>query len=167
MSSSKVYSTVSPNGLLCLRHGESDEVLATMRLVKAKPEHRSFILSTWVKSYAPTMRRFRAGVLDSASFGVSGADYLSGESAVAEANWEDSLVAVDLDDDFVIHAWVCGSPGALLHCYVPPQLRQKGIAMAMIKEQCGEPVRYSKPWPFRKVPPGWSYNPYLLQQARR
>lgn len=164
MTSSHVFSAVSGNGLLMLKHKETDKVLETLRLIQAKPEHRSFILSTWVKSYAPTIRRYRAFVLDSSPNLIHYDTYMEEEPLVAEAQWENSLVAVDMNDDFVIHAWVCGSPCKLWHVYVPPPLRQKGIARALIKEQCGEQLGYSKPWPFRHVPIGWKYNPWLNQQ---
>lgn len=166
MTSSHVYSAASANGLLMLKHKETDKLLETLRLVPAQKEHRSFILSTWVKSYAPTVRRYRAFVLDGTAHPIHYDTYMEEEPLVAEANWESSLVAVDMDDSFVIHAWVCGSPGKLLHVYVPPPLRQKGIARALIKEQCGEQLGYSKPWPFRSVPVGWRYNPWLNQKSR-
>ena len=162
MHSKKVYSDVLPDGSLLLKHKESGETLTKLKLVPANKDHRSFILSTWVKSYSPTVRRQRTMVLDGVSHIIHHSTYLAEEPKCAERLWEKSKVLTDPEDPYVIHGWVCGEEGKLWHCYVPPLLRSKGMAMAMIGHVCGLNLEYARPWPYREVPFTWKYNPYLL-----
>ncbi len=133
-----------------LRLGHGEEVL-TLPVRKVTQEHRSYVLATWVKSYLPMLRKW-LGFKDSGG----------GEAKQAELHWEDSYVVTSPDDDFTVHAWVNGGPGLLRYVYVPPDLRGKGIARALIAHVCGSPYQYGKPWPFKRPPTHGTYNPYVL-----
>lgn len=126
--------------------GGAEEV--TLPLTQAGPQHRSYILATWVRSYAPQLRKWLGSVPEE-------------EGLQAEKLWDQSLVVTD-DDGFTVHAWVCGSPGLLHYVYVPPELRRKGVAEALIKHLCGHTYEYGRPWPYKKEPNGGKYNPYIL-----
>lgn len=121
---------------------------------KAKEIHRAFILATWIRSYIPVLRK---------RFGLADPDVLSQEEAKqAETLWEQTQIVGSEDDDFTVHAWVCGSPGRLDYVYVPPELRRKGLAGALIKHVCGHTYEYGRPWPFKGNPNGGRYNPYII-----
>jgi GNAT superfamily N-acetyltransferase len=129
--------------------GEGEEI--TLPVQASTLTHRNFILATWVKSYLPTLRKW---------LGDSKALTLA-EASCAETLWEQTLI-VTSEDGFTVHAWVAGQPGVLHYVYVPPDLRGKGIARALIQHVCGHTFEYGRPWPFKKAPNGGSYNPYLL-----
>lgn len=135
--------------------GDSDEV--TLPLTQAGPQHKSFILATWVKSYQSVLRKW-LGAENLREFSAM-------EAKQAETLWGRTCIVGAPDDDFVVHAWVCGSPGRLDYVYVPPELRGKGVARALIHHVCGYTFEYGRPWPFRKAPSGGTYNPYLLGNA--
>lgn len=120
-------------------------------ILKAQPQHRSFIISTWVKSYAHIARKL-----------LKQAVYNAEEPKLAEALWQHSSVVVSPSDDYTVHAWVCGDIGKLYHCYVIPELRAKGVAKALIEGVCGNVLQYARPWPFPVERSGWQFNPYLL-----
>lgn len=145
-----VISSAGSKNYLRLVDGEAEPV--TLPLTQAGPQHRNFILSTWVKSYLPFLRKW----LGPNSEGPQS------EAAQAETLWERTLVCGAENDEFTVHAWVCGEPGILHYVYVPPELRGKGIAGALIRHQCGHTFQYGRPWPLRKAPTGGTYNPYLL-----
>jgi hypothetical protein len=127
-------------------------------LTKAKGLHKSFILATWVKSYIPRLKTFLS---EPGSIGME--ELIRQEANVAENLWTKSNVVVSPDSDFTVHAWVCGEPGKLHYVYVPPTLRLKGIATALITHVCGSSYQYGRKWPPGvKAPPDGKYNPYLL-----
>lgn len=141
-----VRATVDTEGVKLVRQGD---LLATLPLVKAREEHRSFIISTWVRS----------GIQLAKLNNISRAVYLEEEPKVAESRWQDCYVVGDPEDDFVVLAWICGSVGMLHHVYVVPEFRRKGIAGGLIEVFCGKEVQTARAWPY----PGkqhWVYNPY-------
>jgi GNAT superfamily N-acetyltransferase len=149
-STTVVSSADSKSYLRLVTDGEE----LTLPVYPASKTHRSFILATWVKSYAPVLRKWLGD-------GIG----LEEEAQQAETLWGQTLVCGSENDEFTIHAWVCGSPGVLHYVYVPPDLRGKGIAGALIRHVCGHKFQYGRPWPFRKEPSGGQYNPYLLGQG--
>ena len=131
---------------------EGDLEPVTLPVTKAGQEHRSYILSTWVKSYQPFLRKWLPNLDKAAEL----------EGKLAETHWEQTSIVTSPSDEFTIHAWVAGLPGVLHYVYVPPDLRGKGIARALIRHVCGHTFQYGRPWPFKKAPSGGTYNPYLL-----
>jgi hypothetical protein len=119
--------------------------------VAAAQEHRSFILSTWVKSYESQARK--QGIKEF---------YRREEPGVAEARWQDCWVVTD-SDGFTVHAWVCGYDGVLYHCYVVPELRNVRMASRLIEFACGELREYARPWPYSAHA---RMNPYLLGKGK-
>jgi hypothetical protein len=73
-----------------------DREIQSFRLSQASEQHRSFILSTWVKSYEGMARK--QGIRDA---------YALHEPGVAEARWADCTVMTD-DDGYTVYAWICG-----------------------------------------------------------
>ncbi len=148
MSLKNISSLLSTDGsprILLTHNGETVESLA---IVQAAQEHRSFILSTWVKSYESQARR--QGLR---------AEYAKYEPAIAESRWQDSLVVTD-PDGYTVHAWVCGRDGQLWHCYVVPELRRIRVATRLIEFACGPLKEYARPWPYSAHA---RLNPYLLR----
>lgn len=150
MSLNDVSAQLSTNGSqkILLVHKPSQTTIQELLLVKALPEHRNFILGTWVKSYRPTARRI--GI---ARF------YEAHEPAIAESRWEDCWVATD-EDGYTVYAWICAEKGNLYHVYVIPELRHKGVARALQEREAV--VAYARPWPFRGDQ--LQVNPYLLHK---
>lgn len=147
MSLNGVSATLSTDGTSSILLMKGDQLLETLPVVAATKEHRSFILSTWVKSYKGRAREQ----------GISG-PYDAHEPAIAESRWMDCLVVTD-DGGFTVHAWVCGSNGQLWHCYVVPELRGLRIATRLIEMACGSLKEYARPWPYSAHA---RINPYLL-----
>lgn len=81
------------------------------------------------------------------------------EPPIAESRWQDCSILTD-EDGHTVYAWCCGSPGALYHCYVVPELRRLGVAKALILDACGPNPHMARPWPFRYK----FQNPYLLHK---
>lgn len=133
-----------------LRVASDDEEL-TLPIRWASAEHRSYILATWIRSYMPVLRKWIGKDASPAE-----------EAALAEKLWSKSLVAGPPVDGFPVYAWICGDEGRLDYVYVIPELRNKGVAGALIREMCGPTFEYGRPWPFKKDPAGGSYNPYIL-----
>jgi GNAT superfamily N-acetyltransferase len=127
---------------------QAEETLETLPVVKARDEHRSFILSTWVKSYRAAARD--QGILQF---------YSEHEPAIAESRWMDCLVVTD-DTGFTVHAWVCARDGQLWHCYVVPELRRLRIATRLIEYATGGLREYARPWPYSAHA---RLNPYLMR----
>ena len=150
MSLRGVSATLCNDGtprILLLKEGVELEALP---IVNAGAVHRSFILSTWLKSYKAAARN--QGI---------GAFYDAHEPAIAESRWMDCLVVTD-DTGFTVHAWVCGSEGRLWHCYVVPELRKLRLATRLIEHACGPDglQEYARPWPYSAHA---RVNPYLLK----
>lgn len=148
MSLRGVSATLSSDGtnrILLVKEGQQ---LESLPIVRAAIEHRSFILSTWVKSYKGQARHLGIGSL-----------YDEYEPAVAESRWMDCLVVTD-DTGFTVHAWVCGRDGQLWHVYVVPELRRLRVATRLIEHACGELREYARPWPYSAHA---RVNPYLLR----
>lgn len=139
--------TTGSSPTLELVHKETGEVIQTFRLVKADREHKSFILSTWLRSYRPTARK--------RGFSEFFGEY---EGAIAESRWEDAVVATD-ESGFTVYAWVCAYPGELHYVYVGPELRGIGVAKGLIHHVAGQDYVLARPWP------GTTHhklNPYLM-----
>ncbi len=94
--------------------------------------------------------------------------YHQEEEKVAEANWQLCRVVTNPDDPFTVVAWICCQPlsgkGLLKHLWVMQDLRNLGIAKALISQFCGTEVVATKPWPFVHTPRGihWTFNPYKM-----
>ncbi|MDD5374441.1 hypothetical protein [Acidithiobacillus sp.] len=131
-----------------LIHRPTGEILQELILRPAKEEHRSFLISTWLKSYRPQARRLGFQT-----------QYDIHEPPIAESRWQDCTVATD-DDGFTVYAWVCGYPSQLFHVYVVPELRNIGVARALILDACGERPEHARPWPYKNR----FVNPYLLKE---
>lgn len=147
MSLRDVSAQLSTSGSVQLTHVPTGKVIQSLRLVQASPEHKAFIISTWVKSYRGTARRAGYGKL-----------YDLHEPQIAESRWADCLVATD-EDGYTVYAWVCGSNGDLHHCYVIPELRRLRVATRMIEAACGHLLNYARRWPYQAHAP---VNPYLM-----
>lgn len=144
-----VVSSADSKNYLRIVDGEAEPV--TLPLTRAGLHHRNYILSTWLKSYIPVIRKWL------------GKDApLRYEQEAAETLWEQTWIVTSEEDEFTIHAWVAGVPGVLHYVYVPPDLRGKGIARALIRHACGHTFSYGRPWPYKRNPSGGTYNPYLL-----
>lgn len=127
----------------------------------AEERHRSFILATWVRSIASTVRKTRV-ISGPANLGLSNQIFLTEEPKLAERFWAHSWVVTPEDDENVIHAWACGKPGTLYHAYTPPDLRRVGVCRSLVTYICGEGmVQYGKVLPFAHQPKRWVYNPYI------
>ena len=148
MSLKGVSSQLSTDGQPAILLVKDNQTLETLPLVKATDEHRSFILSTWVKSYESQARR--QGFKEF---------YARHEPALAERLWPACTVVTD-DSGYTVHAWVCASRGSLYHCYVVPELRKLRIATRLIEYACPEGLKeYARPWPYSAHA---RVNPYLL-----
>lgn len=135
------YAKVS-NDTLTLISKTTDRPLETLQIQKAKNVHRSYIISTWLKSYEQHVRRLRPYGLS-----IPASAYRAGEGHLAEALWSKSHVAVSGSDGYAAHAWVCCIPGKLYHAYVPPDLRLSGLARELVREYAGTRYSVHKPWP--------------------
>jgi hypothetical protein len=151
-------------GAIQLVHNESKKVLETLPIRPMGPEHRSFVLSTWVKSYLPYAKRLE---------GISKEVYLRCEPRTAErcTSLGITQVVTTPDDAYTVLAWVCGETGTLYNIYVIPEFRRMRLAGALIRLACdvggGDEgtleVEIARPWPFPTGPRGirFQYNPYL------
>ena len=154
MSLNDVCAALSTDGSPRIRllHRPTQEVLQDLLLIKATPEHRNFILGTWVKSYRPHARKQGIGEF-----------YDRHEGDVAVSRWKDCWVASD-EDGFTVYAWVCSEEGSLHHVYVVPELRRKGVSAALIQFSTGEAhPDMARPWPYSSSKLG-RVNPYLLNK---
>lgn len=141
-----------------LRMVDQDLEEVTLPVLEATEKHKSFILATWVKSHTPSLRVFFPGQEN-----IGLADLIKEEAKSSETLWKDrTLIVTSPGDSFTIHAWICGEQGRLDYVYVPPELRRKGIASALIDFRCGRDYQYGRRWPFMEVPFNGKRNPYLL-----
>ncbi len=132
-----------------LVHLETGEVISTSVITKAEPQHRNFIISTWLKSYRGQAKR--QGIQEL---------YDAHEPGIAESRWQDSLVVTD-DGGFTVYAWVCGQQGSLWYVYVVPELRLHCLSAALIELACGALPDLARPWPYKTR---LRINPYLLTE---
>lgn len=134
------------------------KVLESLPIVRANESHRNFIISTWVRSYEPHIRKLRIGPTD---VRISTEAYRAGEAKVAERHWDKSFVVTSGDDNFTIHGWICAQEGYLWHVYVPPLIRSHGMAKGLVSAYAGLDYNLHKPWP--KQPAGHTcrYNPWM------
>jgi len=127
-------------------------------ITEAKREHRSFVLSTWVRSYRDAFSKELQYDL-----------IVKRESKFAEEAFDAGLVFVDTSDGYSINGWVCGvyeRPSLLHWVYVPPELRGMGVASNLIKEILGSKPEVSRcPKVLRnsKLPVG-RWNPYRIME---
>ncbi len=136
---------------LSLIHSPTAEVIQELLISPAEDKHRSFIISTWLKSYRGTARKH-----GNQEF------YDRHEPGVAESRWRECLVASD-EDGFTVYAWVCGSEGRLYHVYVVPELRRLQVSNRMVERACGKLQEYARPWPYQAHA---RVNPYLIGGLR-
>ncbi len=151
MNLKSVCAKLSTNGLPAIQlvHMGSQEIIQSLRLVKASSTHRNFIIGTWLKSYRPTARKLGIGAF-----------YDKHEPEIAESRWQDCTVATD-DDEYTVYAWVCGDVSALLHLYVVPELRHIGVATGLQEHVCGtRRPDLARPWSVYRGQ--LQVNPYLL-----
>lgn len=148
MSLKGVSATLSTDGTPRILLTKEGQTLETLPILRARDEHRNFILGTWVKSYRSHARE--QGVL---SF------YNEHEPSIAESRWVDCLVVTD-DTGFTVHAWVCGRDGQLWHCYVVPELRRLRVATRLIEHATQGLKEYARTWPYGAHA---RVNPYLLR----
>ncbi len=144
----KISSRLSTDGTPRILLDHQGEEVESLPIVQATADHRSFILSTWVKSYENQARR--QGIAQY---------YAKHEPAIAESRWQDCWVVTD-DDGYTVHAWVCGYEGELHHIYVQPNLRKLRMATRLTEFACGELKEYARPWPYSAHA---RVNPYLLR----
>lgn len=161
MNSRNIYSEVSADGTqLLLRHTESDTVIETLPLIRALPEHKAYIISTWVKSYAGLNRKQRT-VLNGSAATVRSEDFTTGEAQIAERLWEKTYVVSGKEDTFTVNGWLCGEKGRVYHAYIPPDLRRMGIFASLCRQVAGPTFHSRLLWPYNKVEGLWMhYNPY-------
>lgn len=154
--SSVIASTPSGDNFLKIQT-EGEEL--NLPIIPATKAHRSYILSTWVKSYVSVVRNGHANVDLSI--------YLREEPKVAEALWHKSLVISGENDPFIIHGWICSEPNILHFVYIPPELRGKGIAKALTYHYAGPSYEYGRRWPFKKAGliDNGVFNPYILGRS--
>jgi GNAT superfamily N-acetyltransferase len=153
--------SVSENGsLLTLKSPDGKVDIESLPIIQADERHRNFILSTWVRSYEPCVRKLQFGP---ANLRIGLEAYRSGESKVAEKHWMESKCVVSGSDEYTIHAWICASPGRLYHAYVAPHLRSNGVGAALISSVAGNNYHVSKPFPEGMQPTGHvvQYSPWL------
>lgn len=145
---------------------ETGKVLQSLPVIKALPEHRNYIISTWVKSYEPTTRRL--GVTGGTPTPIDKESFRAREAGLAERFWQDSFVIVSGDDSFTIHGWINAESSdgngqahgrnekttTVRHVYVPPALRHKGIAKGLVQSLATSKYLVSKPWPAGCHPTG-------------
>ena len=130
-----------------LIHQPTGEILQTLQLGYPTQDHRSFIISTWLKSYRSQARK--QGIQEF---------YDKHEPEIAESRWQDCLVLTD-EGGFTVYAWVCGQEGSLYHVYVIPELRHIGVCRELSGVACGKDYDLARPWPYRT---SRRVNPYLL-----
>lgn len=143
----KLVSRVQDGKLLVCRSSDP-KPLVELSIVQATQEHRSFIISTWVRSYQAEARKWMPRDM-----------YNAEDAAVAERMWDKCHVVTS--DGYTIVAWVCAHNGVLHHCYVIPDMRRKGVCRALTDHLLGTTVTIARPWPFPK-PAGWRYNPFKI-----
>lgn len=130
----------------------------TLPLGKATSKHRNFILSTWVKSHLPALRKTatQTGTVDLERL-------VQQESTAAENLWGTGRVVHGPEDDYTVYAWIVGECGRLDYIYVVPELRRKGVARALIAHVCNSGYEYGRHWPYKEIPCGGKFNPYVLR----
>jgi hypothetical protein len=154
------FANVSGTGLELFSR-QTKQLLQTLPIVKAGDEHRSFIISTWVKSYESSCRKLALGLAGQPGLRIDHKTYRAGEAKVAERHWEKSYVVVGENDPYTIHGWVCAEQGKLWHCYIPPALRLSGCARGLVEVFAGRNYHVSKPWPNQPSGHTCSYDPWM------
>lgn len=122
--------------------------LGTEKLLlrSASEFHRSFIISTWVKSYMAQARKL-------------GFSQFFREPESAERMWDRAIVLTD-DDGYVVYGWAVGSEHGLDYVYVVPELRGNGVgkllASTVTKADARNRLVYAGPSWLLRMP----FNPY-------
>ena len=144
-----ISSRLSTDGSHAILLVKGADLIQSLPIVSATPAHRSFILSTWVRSYEGSARA--QGI---ARF------YSESEPPIAESRWTNCKVVTD-DTGFTVHAWACGGDSKLWHVYVVPELRRIRLATRLIEYVVGPDglKEYARPWPYGAHA---RVNPYLL-----
>lgn len=134
-------------------------------LTPATRNDKGFILSTWVRSYLPIVRKTEH-CYKHHTLRISEETYLANHPRIAESLWENALVLRDEEDGSAILGYVVADTAACIldYVYVIPDLRNVGLAKVMIRAAAGDNPEVTHMWPFRWRS-GWKYNPYLAQRA--
>lgn len=113
-------------------------------IVDADERHRSFIIATWVRSYMGDCKKM---FVSSCSYPVfTSADcYHFGESKLAERFWSNAKVLVSGEDSYTVYGWVVANGSCLLHVYVPPEFRRRGLGRRLVEEALGTSYAVWKP----------------------
>ncbi len=165
MTLNSFFASVSDNGLQLFSR-QTKALLQTLPIVKATDEHRSFIISTWVKSYEPHVRKLAISLPGGPVLRLDPKAYRTGEARAAERHWDKSHVITGSDADvYTIHGWVCAEEGKLWHCYVPPALRSAGVAKGLVERFASRNYHVSKPWPNQPSGHQCTYNPWMNADA--
>lgn len=133
-------------------------------LVDATKEDRSFIISSWVKSYAQINRKLRIVFNDNSNYSLtrmaSDDVFDAHHPLIAEAMWcEAKVLKGDLNDHTNYGFIVTEQPSTLHYVYVVHELRRLGLADAMIRLEIGKYVENTHIWPYGKRE-SWKFNPY-------
>lgn len=86
-----------------------------------------------------------------------------GRFALVDRIIDEGARVVCLAAGTTVHAWAAGEAGALHYVYVPPELRNKGIARRAVSALFGsypERIRITHPWP--RPSSRFVYSPHLL-----
>lgn len=111
-----------------------------------QPEHRGYVCSTWARGQ-------RLGLRIGPAFRIV--------NRIVDA----STVLV-LASGPTVHAWACGDAELLHYAYVPPELRQRGLARQLITAVLGgypARIRVTHPWPIASD--RYQYVPHGLLEA--
>lgn len=118
----------------------------------------NYVRSSWFKNYQPlakvspsTFSKYHPRLID---------EILASKQA-------STVIACTDSDPNVVHGWACGEIDGPLHfAYVPPNMRGRGVARAMISAVLGQyPNHINVTHRFVGRPDSrrFSYNPYILR----
>lgn len=123
-----------------------------------RPGERSFIISTWVRSYG----HVRANISRSQYAALHGRLV---EKLLSAARAR-VVVACSENAPDALHGWACGAAPSLHYVYVPPELRRSGLARALVYAALGtyaDTIDVTHRWPFSSK--RFHFNPYPLMEA--
>lgn len=109
-------------------------------------EHRGYVCSTWARGQ-------RLGLRTGPAFRLV--------NRIIDASTVLVIAAGP-----TVHAWACGDGDVLHYAYVPPELRERGMARELITALLGsypERIRVTHPWPVKSD--RYQYVPHGLLEA--
>lgn len=135
-------------------------------LSPAQEGDKAFILSTWVRSYLAISRKLSHNY-KSHELHVKDGTFLRHHPRIAEALWADAFI-LRAEEGGAILGYVVGSDNAdygpiLDYVYLVPELRNMGVARAMIEAVVGPGPTLTHVWPYRWHG-NWKYDPYLAMR---